>query len=430
MTFGAAERLSDTPMYLPADGQSLFHKVSFTGAMPRPWVVTLPYTMNNLTAINYLQGVLSSLAWLVVLLAILRLAIRRSVLHWLLVITYFIILTSGQVVAWDQAAQSDSFALTGAALVIGGLICHLGNSDTPIINYTFVTVGTLLCGLIRFPIVILTVLFGVLCITPLSRQRVEALIRIAGTLLIVLVCTYVIQANQRMDFAWGKEFAQRDDVAGRSYQQLAVINGLPQGKERVREVVNTVLGNESCVSRNLDTPMTGGDAMAWWVSLVEVCPNEASLVSQDFTGTYIKLLSGQPLNSLSYLWPSVDEAYRVGRVPPPASILPASVLSVFYGDSAVGQVLPLSILVVFLLLCIYGRLRSSQPIMNLRELTVFFATFGSLAGVLITVALSPSDTARVASVFVVSSLLFSWLLLALRFDRLASDTGQQQTLTD
>lgn len=386
--------------------------------MPRPWVVTLPYTLNNLTAINYLQGIAGSIAWLLVLLAVLNLHFRRNAIHWLVLSSFVIILLSGQVVAWDQVAQSDSFALTGAALVLAGIIRQLGPTKRPLSSYLLVASGTLICGLIRFPIVVLSLVFVLYCFSRESRSRIKLSLRLFGTSLIVLLCAYVLYGNHKMDLAWGREFAQRDDVAGRSYQQLAVINGLPQGKERVRRAVEVAIGGESCLAGLLEAPMPGNDAMAWWINATQACPDDAARASTDFTGNYLKELLKDPMSTLYYLWPSIDEAYRIGRVPPPASMFPTPILSLFYGDAAIGQILPVTSLLLFVALCFYGRRRREEVPVNHQEVLILLATVSSLLGLLVTVALSPSDTARVGGVFVISSVLLSWLLIGLRVDRL------------
>jgi hypothetical protein len=403
-------------MYLPDRAGFSLQKVSLLGHSMRPWTVTLPYSINNLSALAWFQALFSTSAWIALLIAVGRLRFSRVLTAQLAVIVTALIGTSGHVIYWDNLAQADSIAMSGAALCCAGVIFLFRRalSMTWLAPFSL-CIGLVTGGLIRYGLVI-PVLIGLVLVYRGFRLR-ELIFRPVVWLLVsllVIAVPYVIVTNQNMDQEWGKQSLGAEDVLGRTLQQIGIIKSTPYGQE-ILSRISTEYSSTPCVNEALAQPLPNGDAMAWWITAYGTCPDGMAQLSQEFTGQYVREVAIRPLRSMWALWPAIAESHKALAVPAPSSVLPNPIMSILIGDTSSGFFLPLTALLLSLL----PLLAVTQRRNYLRsQIDPMMLTASAFAGNVVTVMLSPLDTQRVAAPFVVVAAVGSWLMILNAMDSL------------
>lgn len=414
---GKSALLSDSPMYLPLPGKGTFSQVDFWGNLPRPWVVTLPFTLNNLWLIAYFQAILGIVSWTVLLYSISKIQFFQQKIQTALLVIISLIGLSGGVGVWDHYAQSDSIALSGCVLVLASAILVLAGPRFFMAQQVLCITGTIVGGLIRPGIIFLSLLVVILQFLLRNRERQRPLIGpIIGSLLVLLSVVYVVHSNQQMDRSWGRTFAGNPSILGRTMQQVAVINSIPNGHKFVVEATQSITPDSTCFLNLLDTPLVNGDAMAWWLTAAGTCPSEVKQISEGFTTSYAIQLALHPRTSLKLLWPAVTESSQLSRYD--SFFVPTWLTHALYGAGLGGPISPFLLLIIMVLFFFFPReKRQNRPLWHEAHGLSAGMTANVILGFIFTIVLSPTDAARIASPFIVLLAVLTWTTILLFIDK-------------
>lgn len=408
--------LPDTPMYLRVPGGSALSQVSLVGSWPRPWVVTLPFgAIDNLEAIVAFQVALSTVAWCALLLAVgLSRCFTKRWRRGLIALLAVLSITSLGT-AWDPLIQSDSIALSGALLITAGSIAAVGRQQLPVTASVLLTVGVLTGGSIRVVLVTIAVIAGAIIVWRCPRTLVRSsrllFVTLGG---LALVTAYTTALQPAMDHAWGAYFAGDRTVNGRVLQQMVVIDMVPWGREKTVKIITA--GNYPCLEQQFQI------GFPWWNQLVNACPSEARRFSNSYQLQFALSLASNPAETARDLWPPVRDSYSALSIPYPQvpGSFNAQIAAVHLGRaSSVGIAFVFGILGIALGIA-RGSITKRQAAAQAQFLILALT---ALAGVGLTAAFSPLDTARVASapaaaciVFVLCFAASAWSRIPQRID--------------
>ncbi len=414
---GKSALLPDSSMYLPLPGKGTFSQVDFWGNLPRPWVVTLPFTLNNLWIIAYFQAIVGIFSWTVLLYSISKIQFFQQKIQTALLVIISLIGLSGGVGNWDHYAQSDSIALSGCVLVLASAILVLAGPRFLKAQQMLCIAGTIVGGLIRPGIIFLSLLVVILQFLLRNRERQRPLIGpTIGSLLVLLSVVYVVHSNQQMDRSWGRTFAGNPSILGRTMQQVAVINSLPNGHKFVIEATQSIAPNSRCFLNLLDTPLVNGDAMAWWLTAAGSCPSEVEQISEGFTASYATQLALHPRTSLKLLWPAVTESSQLSRYD--SFFVPTWLTHALYGAGLGGPISPFLLLIMMVFFfCFPREERQNSRLWHEKHSLSAGMTATVILGFIFTIVLSPTDAARIASPFIVLLAVLTWTTILLFIDK-------------
>jgi hypothetical protein len=409
---------SDSPMYLPVP-HDRFGQVDLLGSAPRPWVVTLPYALlENLKAIVIAQEGFSLFCWCVLLVAVWQLPFRSVIGRWAAIGTVAAIGLDATTTYWDYFILSESTAMSGAVLFVGGSLLVLG-SRLRWMGVTASGAGLLIAASIR-PVVLVPALavIVVLAIATLTAWRRhdgrKPVVQAVATGLLILVTIYVTVINARMDTAWGRDFVADPAVHGRTLQQVGVINLTPWGHAAILEVA--LAGNYDCMEKYYASPPPGGNF--WRVNLMSTCPKEAAPFSRNFQSSYVRWLVRHPRLTVRQLSAPFNESFAAVDNESNISLVPAGLTALWAPTAPTGR----NPVVLWTLLLIAGSfglrrsgLRHCPEVVLLSVLAV-----AGLAAVVANVAFSPLDALRVSSAPAMLTRLSAIIGLLLVIDLLVS----------
>ena len=377
--------LPDTPMYVRLPGLDDLAQVSFLGDMPRSWVVTLPYgLLGDPNRIVAYQAGFSSVAWGVLMLVVSQARILGPKLRWITIGFLWLLSLSSLGTNWETLIQSDSIALSGAVLVVAGVCCALFIPNRALITCLVLVAGGVTAGSIRvaiFPLVIFA--FTVMLVQLWRSDGNKTRVILVGIVVLVF-SSYLVVFQERSDKAWGAYFAQNSAVNGRTLQQVGVIGMFPRGAEITADILRE--GKYECLQNEFS------NGYPWWNTLVNHCPAEAVSFSDAYLGAYVRRLLSSPAATYDYLHRPFIEAFL------PVQFSVSTIHLNFLSDAVdIGQLrsqlAAMGLLVIILLVTFHQRWMRLWRSLALLLVGVVMA----YVGVLITVALCPTETGRVAS---------------------------------
>lgn len=406
--YGSPVLLPDTPMYLPS-GAWDFSLVSFTGDLPRPWVVTyffavLGYPL-KIVIFHYVLAFLSGcyLLWTSINIS------RERPRGFVIIAASFAFLISGPPLEWASSIQSDSLAMTLTLTFVYGIVGFLFDErHRKLHSGVLLIAGTLASQIRAFVLIFFAPLFAYLIIrifrsagsTNFSRQKCAVLM-----VLMVLSIGYSISLQSKMDLAWGKVLAQHDMVNGRTMQQLGVISMNPVGAQAVDEIIEK--GNYSCISLERQDP-----DVFWWGELAHRCTSEVQEFSSILVGDYLVYLISHPRKTLQGFGGTYTETFNFNR-----GFLPNPLLDLFASRSSFQPtllVLALSATALVMMPSSFmGRSKALQKIHKTgpESKTLLALVLCGHVAVLLSVFYSPSDTYRIASSLTTSTLFLTVILI-------------------
>lgn len=407
--YGSPVLLPDTPMYLPS-GAWDFSLVSFTGDMPRPWVVTylfaaLGYPL-KIVIFHYILAFLSGcyLLWTTINIA------KAHHDSYLKIAISFAFLISGPPLEWARYVQSDSLAITLTLTFVYGIIGFLFDVSHRKVHASVLLLSGTFSSLIRaFALLFYFPLFIYLSIRLFtSRKSKDQLTKKFISLLVLIVVSigYSTYLQNRMDFAWGKVLAQHDMVNGRTMQQLAVMSMNPVGAEAVDKIIQE--GNYSCIARERKDP-----DVFWWGELAHRCTTEVQQFSNVLVSDYLAYLISHPRRTLQGFGGTYTDTFNFTK-----GFLPNPLLDIFSSRSAQQPTLLVLALVATAPVIIPRRLVYRNRFLTaiyptgLEIKTLLALIFCGHAAVALTVFYSPSDTYRVASSLTSSTLVLTLVLIS------------------
>ena len=407
--YGSPILLPDTPMYLPS-GAWDFSLVSFTGDLPRPWVVTyffavLGYPL-KIVIFHYILAFLSGcyLLWTSINIS------RERPRGFVIIAASSAFLISGPPLEWASSIQSDSLAMTLTLTFVYGIVGFLfDEKHRKLHSGVLLIAGTLASQIRAFVLIFFAPLFAYLIIrifksagsTNFSRKK-------CAVLMVLMMCSigYSISLQSKMDLAWGKVLAQHEMVNGRTMQQLGVISMNPVGAQAVDEIIDK--GNYSCISIERQDP-----DVFWWGELAHRCTSEVQQFSNSLVGDYMTYLISHPRRTLQGFGGTYTEAFNFTK-----GFLPNPLLDLFASRSAYQPtLLVLALLVTALVILPRRLLGQNKALMKFHKTgtaskaVMALMLCGHLA-VLISVFYSPSDTYRVASSLTASTLFLTMFLIS------------------
>jgi hypothetical protein len=404
LLYGAPSILPDTPMYLPVD-RGDFSLVSFSGDLPRPWIVTLVFALLVkpifIVAFHYL---LAFLAGCYLLSISIRISGSIKYGNFLPYIS-FLFLICGPPLEWASSVQSDALAMTLSCAFSYAIVGFLFDQQGRKYHFALLLILGTLSSLIRFFIILFFIPLVIFLMIKAIKMRKAGFIssgKYALAIISILVCvTYSFSMQTRMDYAWGLALAQHENVKGRTMQQLGVVGMNPVGKKAIQNIF--ISNDYECLIRESANP-----EVKWWGELAHRCTDEVELFSNAFQAEYLKFLLSHP-RAMAQAFGSVytqSFSFNQGFVPDP--------IFGFFRSSTPYQ--PTLLLFVIGLTGIMIRdtkvTRKTEKEFvlirsNSRDWTIIATIWLGHFGVFLTAVFSPSDTYRVASSIATSTLFLT-----------------------
>ena len=408
LLYGIPAVLPDTPMYLP-ESKGDFSLVSFTGDMPRPWVVTYPYAILSspkvIVGFQYFLSFAASVYLIWIVTRIVAVNQNKKVLFF----GALIFVLSSPMYEWNYVLQADGIAMALSLLFLYGAFGVVIDSSKRNFHLSVLCLAGTLVSLIRvfswisfLPIV----LFIVWEIISKKKDSVKLsdYFKVLLFLFSVIVSSIIVSSQQtNMDYARGLQLSQHEDVRGRTMQQLGVISSNPMGNMAVNYILNKHKLN--CIEAARVSP-----DVTWWGEIAHRCTKETQDFSRYFQREYLKFLAERPVGTIRAFKGPYLESFNFS-----STYLPDSITSLISSRSA-SQPTLLLILVVLSVIVFTNR-----TFMNRTYISLLGLAWSCHAGVLLTVIFSPLDVYRVASTSAAGTFFFTIILICFIISEFADD---------
>ncbi len=426
LLYGAPTILPDTPMYLPVNVGD-FSLVSFSGDLPRPWIVTLVFAILVkpifIVAFHYLLAFVAGCYLLYI-----STRISGSIKHgnFLLYIS-FLFLICGPPLEWASSVQSDALAMTLGCAFSYAIVGFLFDQEGRKYHFTLLLIFGTLSSLIRFFIILFyipLVLFLMIKAIKMRGARFIPSGKYALAIISILVCvSYSFSMQTRMDYAWGLALAQHENVKGRTMQQLGVVGMNPVGEKAIQHIF--ISNDYECMIKERANPEVN-----WWGELAHRCTDEVELFSNAFQVEYLKFMLSHPRAMAQAFGPVYTQSFSFSQ-----GFVPDPIFGFFRSSTPYQPTLLLFVigLTGFMIRDTKMKRKTEKDFelisSNSRDWTIIATIWMGHFGVFLTALFCPSDTYRVASSIAASTLFLTLVsVLALAPSRLFGIRGRKSNV--
>jgi hypothetical protein len=214
----------------------------------------------------------------------------------------------------------------------------------------------------------------------------------------MFVLLFTVFSQNQMDFAWGKELAQTENIKGRSLQQLGVVQINPYGAKAVANLQSRI--PSECTLSLSNAPPT------WWGDYVHKCTSEARELASKLQLWLISTAIKDPINFFRSYYKTVLSSFaNLG-----SSVYPIEFSRIFFGASSNSNIIfganweysSIPTVIVLFFLCLFSQvifLTVPRPrnFLKVRSIHLALTAVSLLGSLFLSAYFSPSDTTRVSS---------------------------------